>query len=310
MEAMCSPGSSAQSAAQSLIGGREFLGLNSRFTYRGHEIRVPDPARQNVQMQVPGDAGSRGPPDVHSEIVSVRAIKICKSFFDPLRQRHHFRESFRLGSRKRGLMRIRNHHHVSRGIGVAVQDHEIFPGAQDDQGLGIIAPFRCGAKNTRLVFHASGDIAVPPGRPELIHDDGDYSGGVWGGTAAAAAAVSPLTKSLSSLLGLKKGMRLGGTSTLAPVFGFRPTRPRRWRVRKLPKPRISILSPVCRAAMMLSKIVSTMISDSLRGSSVTRTTSSTKSALVIVESFMVVYPAILSPAVVISAPVRSAPQED
>src|SRR6266702_4200529 len=183
-------------------------------------------------------------------------------------------------------MRIRNHHHVSRGIGVAVQDHEIFPGAQDDQGLGIIAPFRCGAKNARLVFHASGDIAVPPGRPEIIHDDGDYCGGVWGGTAAAAAAVSPLTKSLSSLLGLKNGMRLGGTSTLAPVFGLRPVRPRRWRVRKLPKPRISIRSPPCSAPMMLSKMVSTMASDSLRPSSVTRTTSSTRSALVTVESFI------------------------
>src|SRR2546425_10231464 len=132
--------------------------------------------------------------------------------------------------------------------------------------------------------------------------------GASGRTAGEAAAGAALTKSFNSLLGLKKGMRLGGTSTLAPVLGFRPVRPRRWRVRKLPKPRISILSPPCRAVMMLSKIVSTMISDSLRGSSVTRTTSSTKSALVIVESFMVVYPAILSPALVISAPVRSAPR--
>jgi len=39
-------------------------------------------------------------------------------------------------------------------------------------------------------------------------------------------------------------VQTGGTSTLAPVLGLRPVRPRRWRVRKLPKPRISILSLV------------------------------------------------------------------
>src|SRR5437868_8497957 len=83
-------------------------------------------------------------------------------------------------------------------------------------------------------------------------------------------------------------MRLGGTSTLAPVFGLRPTRPRRCRVRKLPNPRISILSPVCNAWMMESKIVSTIASDSLRGSSVARMTSSTRSALVMVVSFIAI----------------------
>src|SRR5579863_9964550 len=145
---------------------------------------------------------------------------------------------------------------------------------------------RSSAKNATAVLHAPGDILIPPGRPEIIHSGGDYWEGVCGGTAAAAAAASPLTKSLSSLLGLKKGMRLGGTSTLAPVFGLRPTRPRRWRVRKLPKPRISILSPVCSAWMMESKMVSTIASDSLRGNSVARMTSSTRSALVMVVSFI------------------------
>src|SRR5690348_18289660 len=51
--------------------------------------------------------------------------------------------------------------------------------------------------------------------------------------AVAAAASALLTKSFNSLLGLKNGIFLAGTSTLAPVFGLRPTRPRRWRVRKL-----------------------------------------------------------------------------
>src|SRR5438046_5784121 len=102
-----------------------------------------------------------------------------------------------------------------------------------------------------------------------------------------AAASSLLTKSFNSLLGLKKGIRFAGTSTFSPVFGLRPTRPRRCRVRKLPKPRISIFSPFCMASMMLSKIVSTIVSDSLRGSSVTFNTSSIKSAFVSVGCFVI-----------------------
>src|SRR5205814_7785852 len=69
----------------------------------------------------------------------------------------------------------------------------------------------------------------------------------------------------------------------SPVLGLRPTRPRRSRVRKLPKPRISIFSPFCKAPMMLSNMVSTIVSDSLRGSSVTFKTSSIRSALVSVD---------------------------
>src|SRR5579872_1865901 len=80
-------------------------------------------------------------------------------------------------------------------------------------------------------------------------------------------------------------MRLAGTSTRAPVLGFRPTRGCRCRVRKLPNPRISILSPPRRDFTTLSKIASTMTSESLRVISTTRETSSINSALVILPVF-------------------------
>src|ERR1041385_953454 len=107
-----------------------------------------------------------------------------------------------------------------------------------------------------------------------------------GGMAPLAAAVeSLLTRSFSSLLGLKYGMRLAGTSTRAPVFGLRPTRGCRWRVRKLPTPRFSILSPPRKARTTLSKIASTITSESLRVISTTRETSSINSALVMLSAF-------------------------
>jgi hypothetical protein len=48
-------------------------------------------------------------------------------------------------------------------------------------------------------------------------------------------------------------------------FGLRPMRHRRWRVRKLPNPRISTFSPRPSACTMLSRIRSTMTVDSCRG---------------------------------------------
>jgi len=106
--------------------------------------------------------------------------------------------------------------------------------------------------------------------------------GYGAGGAGGGAAWSPVfTKSFNSLLGLKNGIFLAGTSTRSPVFGLRPTRGLRWRVRKLPKPRISILSPTRSERTMLSKMVSTMTSLSLRVNSARRETSSIRSAFVI-----------------------------
>ena len=102
------------------------------------------------------------------------------------------------------------------------------------------------------------------------------------GAAAMAVAGALLTKSFSSLLGLKNGIFLAGTSTLSPVLGLRPMRGLRWRVRKLPNPRISILSPVCSERTMLPKMVSTITSLSLRVSSTMRETSSIRSAFVMI----------------------------
>src|ERR1700685_3809930 len=103
-----------------------------------------------------------------------------------------------------------------------------------------------------------------------------------GGAAVAASAIPSFTRSFNSLLGLKKGIFFAGTSTFSPVLGLRPMRALRWRVRKLPKPRISILSPARKDRTTLSKIASTITSLSLRVSSAKRETSSIKSAFVIV----------------------------
>src|SRR5437667_11417738 len=120
------------------------------------------------------------------------------------------------------------------------------------------------------------------GYPHVILAGNSYAGAGVAGSGGAGAWPPPvLTKSFNSLLGLKNGIFLAGTSTRSPVFGLRPTRGLRWRVRKLPNPRISILSPTRSERTMLSKMVSTITSLSLRVNSASRETSSIRSALVI-----------------------------
>src|SRR5437667_12772942 len=102
-----------------------------------------------------------------------------------------------------------------------------------------------------------------------------------GGAIPPGCSLPVFTRSFNSLLGLKKGIFFAGTSTRSPVLGLRPTRGLRCLVRKLPKPRISILSPTRSERTMLSKIVSTITSLSLRVNSASRETSSIRSAFVI-----------------------------
>src|SRR5207249_3451918 len=109
-----------------------------------------------------------------------------------------------------------------------------------------------------------------------------------GAPGVVAGAGSLLMSSFSSFPGLKYGTFFGGTSTLSPVFGFRPLRGSRFRRRKLPKPRSSIFSPRCSASMMLLNTVSTITSECFLVRSETRDTSSTSSAFVMLPPVVMV----------------------
>src|SRR5262249_4046307 len=188
-----------------------------------------------------------------------------------------FRNSF-----QRRLVLEGDDHHVPVGVGESIQDDKVALRPMHDVGGAIVRVLRGGAEYAALRLIRSGDVIVTPGGPEVVHDQ------EWGAESGAAGGALPpggppelFTTSLSSLLGLKYGIFLAGTSTRAPVLGLRPIRGWRWRVRKLPNPRISILSPERRERTILSKIASTMTSDSFRVISTTRETSSIRSALVI-----------------------------
>src|SRR5208337_4225799 len=319
--------SSGQRLPQLLKRGLQFLRLHARFSRRGHKIRIPNPSRQNVQMQVPRHAGTGGLPQVHTQVHSVRRIIRAISRFHFLRQLHHFRQRLCIAEIQFRHMRVRHDHHVPGRVWIPVQDHECLFPPVNHQRLFIVGALHRSAEKTLglLALRHFRHILEPPRRPNVIHrlQSSLAQSGIQHnpkfsshpdlvflkknapnlpgrpqplivrvhpheGAASLGVASGLLTKSFNSLLGLKNGIFFAGTSTFSPVFGLRPTRPRRCRVRKLPNPRISILSPFCSASMMLSKIVSTIVSDSLRGSSVTRSTSSIKSAFVNVGCFVIV----------------------
>ena len=85
----------------------------------------------------------------------------------------------------------------------------------------------------------------------------------WGASGRGGGG-GTLIDSQSSLPGLKNGYRLGSRWTGSPVFGFRQFRSLCFFTLKVPKPRISIRSPSFRAWIMLSKIMSIVVSMTLR----------------------------------------------
>ena len=60
------------------------------FTDDSHEIRIANPAWENVQMNVASDPGPGRFPQVHSEIDAVRTIKTAENVFQPLGKKDHF----------------------------------------------------------------------------------------------------------------------------------------------------------------------------------------------------------------------------
>ena len=95
-----------------------------------------------------------------------------------------------------------------------------------------------------------------------------------------------LMKSFSSLLGLKKGIFLGGTSTLAPGFGVSPGAPAPLAGAKASEaPDFDLIVRLQRRNNAFEDRFNDRFGFLPRASSVTRSTSPTRSAFVIVWSF-------------------------
>src|ERR1700728_2082444 len=59
-----------------LPGQIQLFWQHARFGYCGHEVCIPGPAREGMQVEVAGDSGSCGTAQVQSEIEAVGGIEL------------------------------------------------------------------------------------------------------------------------------------------------------------------------------------------------------------------------------------------
>ena len=104
----------------------------------GHEIRIADPARQHVKMQVSGNAGASAASEIHAQVISLRMINAGKGLLNVLRKTHHFPESLSIAFRKLGNMRVGHYHDVASRVGETIQDCEREFAAKNDLSRNVI----------------------------------------------------------------------------------------------------------------------------------------------------------------------------
>src|SRR5258708_36032619 len=145
--------------------------MNARFPGYGHKVRVPEPARQHVQMHMAGDARASSAAQIHSQIHPIRLVIGAKGSLNALRQPNHFAQRLRITRSEVRNVRVRNDHHVPGSIRITIKNDERLSAPIDQQCLGIVFPRHSIAENavwldaTRRFLH----VLVPPRGPEMIH---------------------------------------------------------------------------------------------------------------------------------------------
>jgi len=119
--------------ANTLPGGFQIFRQDARLTHYGHEIGVPGPARKHMQMQVSGNSGSGGFAQIQAHVYPAGTIDAPEDGFEALRGVHDFMGDGGGQSSQRAFVRVGQHHDVSRGIGIAIEDDEGARIAMDDE---------------------------------------------------------------------------------------------------------------------------------------------------------------------------------
>lgn len=155
------------------VGFGEVFRVHTGFTDDGHEVRIAVPAGQDVHVDVSRNTGSGHRADVKAEVQSVAAVDGTNVSFGQPRKARKF-NPFRLRQIfDPGDMTIGRDHHMAVGVGVEIEQAETVFGPEQDEGFWIV----CGSQLMLVAKDAvglgallSGDVAVSPGAPEMIHE--------------------------------------------------------------------------------------------------------------------------------------------
>src|SRR5260370_30784199 len=162
---------SAKRLGQTLVRCFQIFRVHARLARHRHEVRITDPARQYVQMQMSHHARARGTPQIHSQIHPIGFVVHSQSRFRALRKLHHLAERRCIAPIQFRNVRVRHDHHVPGGIREAVQDDKRFLAPMHDERFRVILPRHGIAKNAfRLVsFLCLRHVLVAPPTPDIVH---------------------------------------------------------------------------------------------------------------------------------------------
>ncbi len=120
--------------AHPLPGNIQILWHHPRLSHRRHEIGIPNPSRQPMQMQMPCHASTGSLTQIHPKVDSMWRIQRRQHPLGSLRQIHQFMRRRNRQRRQTSLMLVRNRHHVSRSIRKRIQADKAFDPAKDQSG--------------------------------------------------------------------------------------------------------------------------------------------------------------------------------
>src|SRR5579863_2443560 len=81
--------SAAECTEQLVVGGEQVLRVDASFADHGHEVGIASPARQNVQVEMIGNARTCDFAKIHPQVVPVRMVSLGERRFEIAGQVHH-----------------------------------------------------------------------------------------------------------------------------------------------------------------------------------------------------------------------------
>ena len=183
------------------------LRQNPRLAHHRHEVRIRHPARQDVHVDVSGDAGAGGFADVHAQVDAVGVVEFAQDCLHALRQRHHFIRGFWRELLQFVEVRVGDDHHVAGSVGKRIQDDEALLAAIDDESFGVVACLHGVAEDAASRLLGGRDVGVAPRGPEVIHRKGQ--GSRWTARGKTGNARTARFRSLDPSASLRAGSRGG-----------------------------------------------------------------------------------------------------
>jgi hypothetical protein len=155
---------------EEFIGDVEGLGDDADVGDDGHEVDVAVPARDEVGVEVSGDAGAGAFADVDADVEALGVHGAVEGLLAEGEEFHHFGTFFGGAIEGRGGMAVGGGEEMAVDVGVFVEHEEGVGGTGEDEvGVVLVGGFGGGAKEAVLWAVGDGfDVVEAPGGVEGV----------------------------------------------------------------------------------------------------------------------------------------------